>query len=77
MSLMRSGGAIENAKAELAVIDEDTRDLLLDLADLVTLARTAVERDPRGEVISAHMPEAPTRLAKMLAQVMRGALASA
>jgi Domain of unknown function (DUF3854) len=70
-----AGGAIENAKAELAVIDEETRDLLLDLADLVTLARTAVERDPKGEPATAHMPEAPTRLAKMLAQVVRGALA--
>ena len=48
---------------------------LLSLADIVTLARTAVERDYRGDVIDAHAPEMPTRFAKQLTQVVRGARA--
>jgi hypothetical protein len=50
-------------------------DVLLALADVVTLARTGVERDYRGDVIDAHAPEMPTRFAKQLTQVVRGALA--
>ena len=41
----------------------------------MTLARTGVEYDYRGEVIDAHAPELPTRFAKQLAQVVRGAVA--
>lgn len=50
-------------------------DRLLAAADLVTLSRTGVEYDYRGDVIDAHAPEMPTRFAKQLAQVMRGAVA--
>lgn len=42
-------------------------DVLLAAADLVTLARTGVEYDYRGDVIDAHAPEMPTRFAKQLA----------
>lgn len=48
---------------------------LLELADVVTLARTAVERDYQGDVLQAHAPEMPTRFAKQLAQLARGGLA--
>jgi hypothetical protein len=48
---------------------------ILVAADLVTLARTAVEHDYRGDPVYAHAPEAPTRFAKQLGQVMRGAIA--
>ncbi|MEV6980026.1 hypothetical protein AB0M95_02000 [Sphaerisporangium sp. NPDC051017] len=48
---------------------------LLDLADIVTLTRTAVEYDQQGNVISAHAPEMPTRFAKQLAQIVRGGIA--
>jgi hypothetical protein len=68
------GGVIAGMRPELAVLDDNTMEVLLSLADLVTLARTAVERDQRGNVVGAHQPEMPTRFAKMLAQVMRGAL---
>ena len=47
---------------------------LIELADIVTWARTGVERDYRGEVIDVHAREMPTRFAKQLAQIMRGAL---
>jgi hypothetical protein len=41
----------------------------------VTLARTGVEYDYRGDVIDAHAPEMPTRFAKQLTQIVRGAAA--
>lgn len=50
-------------------------DILLDAADVVTRARTAVERDYRGDVIDAHAPEMPTRFAKQLTQIVRGSVA--
>ena len=50
-------------------------DQLVKAADVVTMARTAVERDYQGEVIDAHAPEMPTRFAKQLAQMIRGAVA--
>jgi hypothetical protein len=50
-------------------------DLIVALADVVTLTRTAVERDYRGDVIDAHAPEMPTRFAKQLAMIVKGALA--
>lgn len=58
----------------IAVTDEET-DVLLAAADLVTLARTGVEYDYRGDVIDAHAPEMPTRFAKQLAQIVRGGVA--
>src|SRR5262249_25084136 len=48
---------------------------LIRLANIVTWARTAVSRDYRGEVIDAHALEMPTRLAKQLTQLVRGAVA--
>jgi DNA-binding transcriptional ArsR family regulator len=57
---------------ELSQAETDT---LLAAADLVTLARTGVEFDYRGEVVDAHAPEMPTRFAKQLAQVVRGGVA--
>ncbi len=48
---------------------------LLVAADLVTRARTGVEYDYRGNVIDSHAPEMPTRFAKELSQVLRGAVA--
>jgi hypothetical protein len=58
-----------------AVLSDKHQAELLDLADLVTLGRTAIIRDQRGEPLEAHMPEAPTRFAKQLGQLIRGALA--
>jgi hypothetical protein len=44
-------------------------------ADVVTRCRTGVDFDYRGNVVDAHAPEMPTRFAKQLVQVMRGAIA--
>lgn len=59
---------------KVQVTDHET-DLLLAAADVVTLARTAVERDYRGDVVDAHAPEMPTRFAKQLTQIVRGSMA--
>jgi len=58
-----------------AEVSPEETDTLLSAADLVTLARTGVEFDYRGDVIDAHAPEMPTRFAKQLVQVLRGAIA--
>ncbi len=57
-------------------LTDDERGRILQAADIVTLARTGVETDYRGDIIDAHAPEMPTRFAKQLTQVMRGALAA-
>ncbi len=56
-------------------LTEDELELILALADIVTLGRTGVEHDYRGDVIDAHAPEMPTRFAKQLTQILRGGLA--
>jgi hypothetical protein len=53
--------------------EEETR--ILAAADVVTLARTGVETDYRGDVIDSHAPEMPTRFAKQLTMLMRGGIA--
>ncbi|HUR35471.1 MAG TPA: hypothetical protein VM032_16825 [Vicinamibacterales bacterium] len=53
----------------------DETDQILAAANVVTLCRTGVDFDYRGDVIDAHQPEAPTRFAKQLVQMMRGACA--
>ncbi|HWS93780.1 MAG TPA: hypothetical protein VN306_15215, partial [Mycobacterium sp.] len=60
---------------ELITVTDTETDALLAAADLVTLARTGVEYDYRGDVIDAHAPEMPTRFAKQLTQIVRGATA--
>lgn len=55
-------------------LDGDEVETLLDLADLVTRARTAVERDYQGNPVFAHALEMPTRFAKQLVQLARGSL---
>jgi hypothetical protein len=55
-------------------ITDDDEDIIVHAADLVTLARTAVELDYRGDVIDSHAPEMPTRLAKQLTGILRGAI---
>jgi Bifunctional DNA primase/polymerase, N-terminal len=70
-----AGGLINAAsKAEYQLSDPDI-DRLVKAADIVTWARTGVERDYKGDVIDAHAPEMPTRFAKQLTQLVRGAVA--
>jgi len=57
-----------------ATLMPDEEEKLIAAADIVTRARTEVETDFRGNVIDAHEPEMPTRFAKQLALIFRGAL---
>jgi hypothetical protein len=70
-----AGGVIAGMDTTPIAVTDEERDALLAAADLVTLARTAVERDHQGNVIDAHAPEMPTRFAKELVQIVRGAVA--
>lgn len=58
-------------EAEPALDDAEMNELL-GLADLVTRARTPVERDYQGNPAWAHGLEMPTRFAKQLVQIARG-----
>ena len=69
------GGVIAGMNTTPITVTDEETETLLKAADLVTLARTGVEYDYRGDVIDAHAPEMPTRFAKQLAQIVRGAVA--
>ena len=75
--LAKAVGALIDSVDPAAVPEmaEDEMFAVLDLADVVTRARTAVERDYAGNVVCAHAPEMPTRFAKQLAQLARGGMA--
>lgn len=69
------GSVIDGMDPTPADVSEEETGALLAAADVVTLSRTGVDYDYRGDVIDAHAPEMPTRFAKQLAQVVRGATA--
>ena len=56
-------------------VSSDEAEQLLAAANLVTLARTAAVRSRNGYVLDVHDPEMPTRFAKQITQLMRGAVA--
>jgi hypothetical protein len=62
-------------RVEPQLLSEADLDMLLRVANTVTLCRSAVEFDYRGDLIEVHMPEAPTRCAKQLHQLVLGARA--
>lgn len=64
--------AMDHTAVDLTKEEEDR---ILDAAELVTLARSEVERDYQGNPVIAHAPEAPTRFAKQLQQMVRGGVA--
>jgi hypothetical protein len=68
-------GVIAGMETTGATLTDQETDIVLAAADLVTLARTGVEYDHQGNVIDAHAPEMPTRFAKELTQIIRGAAA--
>lgn len=70
-----AGGVLAEINCEAAELTQEAVEALLLLADVVTLTRTGVEHDYRGDVIDSHAPEMPTRFAKMLGQITRGGLA--
>lgn len=68
-------GVIAGVETTGTTLTDEETGIVLAAADLVTLARTGVEYDYRGDVIDAHAPEMPTRFAKELTQIIRGAVA--
>jgi hypothetical protein len=70
-----TGKLIEHMDKKGHTLDKAQRTRLIKAADIVTAARTGVERDYRGDVIDAHALEMPTRFAKQLGQLVRGAVA--
>jgi hypothetical protein len=69
------GGVIAGMNTDDIPVTEDETKQLLNAADIVTKARTAVERDYRGDVVDAHAAEMPTRFVKQLTQMIRGGVA--
>jgi hypothetical protein len=69
------GGLIAHASLNKTTLTDDETEMLINAADIVTLARTAVEFDYKGDVSMAHAPEMPTRFAKQLTQIIRGGVA--
>jgi hypothetical protein len=69
------GSIVNNTNPNAYDLKDEEIDKLVKAADVVTLARTAVERDYQGNIIDAHAPEMPTRFAKQLGQMVRGAVA--
>jgi len=69
-------GVILGIKTDTACdVSKEEKQHILKISNLLTRTRTAIERDYRGNVIDSHDPEMPTRFAKQLIQMMRGALA--
>jgi hypothetical protein len=60
--LAEAAGGIVNGMREVEPepLDDHERGVLLAAADLVTLARTGVDFEHRGDVIDAYAPEMPT-----------------
>jgi hypothetical protein len=69
------GGVVGHCCTDNIPVTKDESQRILKAADIVTMARTAVERDYQGEIIDAHAPEMPTRFAKQLTQIVRGGVA--
>jgi Domain of unknown function (DUF3854) len=68
-------GVIAGMNTDPITLTEDETEALLDAANLVTMARTYVDVDYSGNPLAADMPEAPTRFAKELGQIVRGGVA--
>jgi hypothetical protein len=70
------GGLVGHIDATATYVLEETEvRQLIKAANIVTHARTAVERDYKGDILDAHSPEMPTRFVKQLTQLVRGGLA--
>jgi hypothetical protein len=53
-------GVVQHAATPWTTSRRPEIDQILNAADIVTLARTAVERDYAGKIINSHAPETPT-----------------
>jgi hypothetical protein len=70
------GGLLNSVeRSQRITLTDEEVESLISTADLVTRARTAVERDFHGNPESAHALEMPTRFGKQLVQIVRGGIA--
>jgi hypothetical protein len=69
--LARTVRALFNTPSVLPAPVPD-EDLLVDVADLVTLARSPIQRDGRGELVLVYAPEMPGRFVKALIGLWKG-----
>ena len=69
------GDAVLGADLNVRDLTDSENARLVDLANVVTRLRTAVERNHHGDVVGAHKPEAPTRFAAQLANAVRSGMA--
>jgi hypothetical protein len=69
------GGLVAQTSTETPALTVEETRRLVKAANIVTMNRTAVERDFQGNVVNSHAPEMPTRFAKQLAQMLRGGVA--
>ena len=65
---------IADAKPNNTILTNAEEDMLVNAADIVTRARSGVEIDYQGNIINKHDAEMPTRFAKQLVLIFRGAL---
>lgn len=65
---------LKGATTSVPDLDDAAVAELLDVADVVTRCRTAVERDWQGNPAFAHALEMPTRFAKQLVGLVRGGI---
>jgi hypothetical protein len=56
-------------------LTKDDEDDIIHMANLISLARSPVERDHSGEIVHVGDPDAPTRVAKALGQIRDGLMA--
>ena len=69
------GRLVSGASTDEYQLVPDETQRLIKLANIVTWTRSGVERDYKGDMIDAHATEMPTRFARQLTQLMRGAVA--
>jgi hypothetical protein len=69
------GGLVAGASLALHQLTRTETRQLIRLANIVTRTRSGVQRDYKGDIIDAHALEMPTRFAKQLTALVRGAVA--
>ena len=70
-----AGRLVTSASTDEHQLTPTETERLIKLANIVTWTRSGVERDYKGDMVDAHAQEMPTRFAKQLTMLVRGAVA--
>jgi len=70
-----AGRLVTSASTDEYQLTPAETERLIKLANIVTWTRSGVERDYKGDMVDAHAQEMPTRFAKQLTMLVRGAVA--